>query len=61
MKVAMKTLKQLLMKKNCRKLKESIRMIKSQRTDTEKNNLIEEVKRKGLMKLLYKMKLSIII
>ena len=61
MKVAMKTLKQLLMKKNCRKLKESIRMIKSQRTDTEKNNLIEEVKRKGLMKLLDKMKLSIII
>ena len=61
MKVAMKTLKQLLMKKNCRELKESIRMIKSQRTDTEKNNLIEEVKRKGLMKLLYKMKLSIII
>ena len=57
----MKTLKQLLMKKNCRKLKESIRMIKSQRTDTEKNNLIEEVKRKGLMKLLDKMKLSIII
>ena len=36
MKVAMKTLKQLLMKKNCRELKESIRMIKSQRTDTEK-------------------------
>ena len=60
MKVAMKTLKQLLMKKNCRELKESIRMIKSQRTDTEKNNLIEEIKRKGLMKLLDKMKLSII-
>ena len=61
MKAAMKTLKQLLMKKNCRQLKESIRMIKSQRTDTEKNNLIKEVKRKGLMKLLDKMKLSIII
>ena len=61
MKVAMKTLKQLLMKKNCRELKESIRMIKSQRTDTEKNNLIEEIKRKGLMKLLDKIKLSIII
>ena len=61
MKVAMKTLKQLLMKKNCRELKESIRMIKSQRTDTEKNNLIEEIKRKGLMKLLDKMKLSIIV
>ena len=57
----MKTLKQLLMKKNCRELKESIRMIKSQRTDTEKNNLIEEIKRKGLMKLLDKMKLSIIV
>ena len=61
MKVAMKTLKQLLMKKNCRELKESIRMIKSQRTDTEKNNLNEEIKRKGLMKLLDKMKLSIIV
>ena len=61
MKVAMKTLKQLLMKKNCRELKESIRMIKSQRTDTEKNNLIEEIKRKGLMKLFDKMKLSIIV
>ena len=30
-------------KKNYRELKENIRMIYSQRIDTEKNNLIEEV------------------
>ena len=33
--------------KNYRKLKESIRMMKIQRSDTEKNNLIEESKRKS--------------
>ena len=39
----MKTLLQLLMKKKkYRELKESIRMMNSQRSDTEKNNLIEE-------------------
>ena len=36
--------------KNYRELKESIRMMKSQRGDTEKNNLIEEGKRKGIDK-----------
>ena len=36
--------------KNYRELKESIRMMKSQRGDTEKNNLIEEGKRKGFDK-----------
>ena len=34
--------------KNYRELQESIRMMKSQRRDTEKNNLIEEGKRKGI-------------
>ena len=34
--------------RNYRELKESIKMMKSQRTDTEKNNLIEECKRKGI-------------
>ena len=33
--------------KNYRKLKESIRIMKIQRSDTEKNNLIEESKRKS--------------
>ena len=33
--------------KNYRKLKESIRIMKVQRSDTEKNNLIEESKRKS--------------
>ena len=46
----MKTLWQLLMKKNKknRELKQSIRMINSQRSDTEKINLIEEGKRIGI-------------
>ena len=34
--------------KNYCELKESIRMMKSQRSDTKKNNLIEEGKRKGI-------------
>ena len=34
--------------RNYRELKESIRMVKSQRSDTEKNNLIEEGKGKGI-------------
>ena len=34
--------------KICRELKESIRIMKSQRNDTEKNNLTEEDKRKGI-------------
>ena len=40
--------------KNYHELKESIRKIKSQRKDTEKNNLTETNKRKELMKLLDK-------
>ena len=43
----MKTLWQLLMKeKKYRELKESIRMMNSQRSDTEKINLIEESNKK---------------
>ena len=34
--------------KNCRELKESIRMMNSQRIDTEKNNLIEDGKKQAL-------------
>ena len=34
--------------KKCRKLKESIRMMNSQGSDTEKNNLIEEGKKIGI-------------
>ena len=34
--------------KKFRELKENIRMINSQRSDTEKNNLIEEVKKLGI-------------
>ena len=34
--------------KNYCELKESIRMMETQRSDTEKNNLIEEGKRKGI-------------
>ena len=34
--------------KNYRELEESIRIRKSQRSDTNKNNLIKEVKRKGI-------------
>ena len=45
--------------KKYRKLKNSVRMMSSQRSDTEKINLIEEGKRMGLMKLLRAMKLLI--
>ena len=38
-----------------RELKESIRMISSQRSDTEKSYLIEKGKKKPMMKLLDKM------
>ena len=40
--------------KNDRELKEGIRMMKSQEGDTEKNNLIEQGKKKALIKLLDK-------
>ena len=43
--------------KNYGELKESIRMVKGQRSDTEKINLIEEGKKQALMKLLKAMKL----
>ena len=49
MKLVKKTLRQLLMKKKkYRELKESIRMMNSQRSDAEKVNLIEEGKKIGI-------------
>ena len=39
-------------KKNYHELKESIRMMKNQRSDIEKNNLIGEGKRKGIDKII---------
>ena len=47
--------------KKRRELKESIRMMNSQRSDADKINLIEEGKKMVLMKLLSKIKLLIII
>ena len=38
--------------KNYRELKESIKMMKTQRSYTEKNNFIEEGKRKGIDKII---------
>ena len=43
----MKNLWQLLMRKKIRGLKESIRMVTSQRSDIEINNLIEKDKKRG--------------
>ena len=48
MKLVMKTLSLLLMKKEYRELKESIRMMNSQRSDVEKISLIEEGKKIGI-------------
>ena len=45
MKLVMKTLRQLLMKKKYRELKESIRMMNSHKSDAEKVSLIEEGKK----------------
>ena len=61
MKLAMKILWQLLIKKKKnRELKESTRMMNSQRNDVEKINLTEEGKKKKiLMRLLSAMKLVI--
>ena len=42
MKLVMNTLRQLLMKKKKRELKESIRMMNGYRSDAEKVSLIEE-------------------
>ena len=50
MKLVLKTLWQLLMRKKYRELKESIRMMNSQRIDSEKINLIEEGKKKKEIK-----------
>ena len=58
MKSAMKFLWQLLMKKKkYREQKGSIRMMNSQRSDSEKINLIEEGKKIGVNKLLRAIKL----
>ena len=48
-------------KRNYWELKGSIRMMNSQRSDAEKNNLIEEDKKQVLMKLLNEMNLLITI
>ena len=62
MKLVMKTLWQLLIKKkNYQEIKESIRMMKSQRSDTEKINLVEEGKSIGIDRILNAMKLLIAI
>ena len=45
MRLAIKTLRQLLMKQKYRELKESIRIMNSQRRDVENINLIEEGKK----------------
>ena len=51
----MKTLQQLLRnKKKYHEPKERNRMIKTQRSDTEKNNQIGEIKEKELIKLIDK-------
>ena len=42
--------------RNYGELKESKRIMKNQRSDTEKNNLIKEGKKKALIKLLDKMR-----
>ena len=46
--------------RNYRKLKENVRVVNSQRSDTEKFNLIEECKKIGIDELLNAMKLLII-
>ena len=57
MKLVMETFWQLLIKKKYRELKESIRMMNSKRSDTEKTNLIEEGKKTpALMRLLVSLK-----
>ena len=45
--------------KKYRELKESTRMLNSQRSDVEKDSWLKEVKKWALMKLLSAMKLSI--
>ena len=48
MKLVMKTLRQLLIKKTYRELKESIRMMNVHRSDAEKVSLIEEGKKMSI-------------
>ena len=48
MKLGMKTLRQLLIKKKISKLKESIRMMNSHRSDAGKVSLIKEGKKIGI-------------
>ena len=55
----MKTLRQLLMKKNISRIEKKFGMMNSQRSDAEKVNFIEEGKKQVLMKLLDVMKLLI--
>ena len=59
MKLVLKTI--INEEKKYRELKESVRMMNSHRSDAEKVSLIEEGKKKVLMKLLSVMKLSITI
>ena len=58
MKLAKKTLQKLLMKKETytynHKLKENIRMMKSQRSDIERNKMIEGGKRINIDKIIRK-------
>ena len=56
MKLVMETFLQLLMKKKYPELKESIRMMNSKWSYTEKINLTEEVKKTALMRLLISLK-----
>ena len=58
MKLVMETFLQLLIKKKYRELKESIRMMNSKRSDTEKINLIEEGKKNGIDEVINKSKVS---
>ena len=45
--------------KNYRRLKESIWMMKTQKSDTQKNNLIEESKRKDIDEIIRQKRISI--
>ena len=54
----METFLQLLVEKKYRELKESLRMMISKRSDTEKINLIEEGKKNGIDEVINKYKVS---
>ena len=53
----MKILRQLLLKKKFRELKESIRMMNSHRSDAEKVSLIEEGKKMGINEVITRYKI----